>query len=248
MLNAAKAFVRSLRGNDALLPPNAMMKGRVIEQIVEGAPIRWLIANRGDEIQARQISDGFYELPELRQLRQDIGARTAVLDVGANIGNHSIFFIRFMGCKRLVCIEPFHQAYQHLLANLALNVPAGLDLRVIAAGLGRAEGKVSLVAPSKFNIGLTKIDLTEGDVSLMTADRLIGEQPVDLVKIDVEGMELDVLAGMTALMSRQRPAVYIETSEATRNLVTDLIINSGYALVRHTVAYETQLNLTFMPQ
>ena len=58
---------------------------------------------------------------------------------------------------------------------------------------------------------------------------MIGERPVALMKIDVEGMELDVLRGATQILTRDRPLLYIEASDdAQRQLIDSFLVAFGY--------------------
>jgi FkbM family methyltransferase len=225
----------------------AVERGQLAFKHVAGTDLRWLITNPDDEIQSRQIAHGFYELAELEQLRADAGPRNSVLDVGANIGNHSVFFITRMSCNQLLAIEPFDPALRHLMINLALNRGETADIQVICAALGNAEGTGSIVPPSRFNIGLTSISLGEGMIHVVRGDDIVGSRQVDLIKIDVEGMEVSVVEGLVDTIRRCKPAIYVEATSASADRISELLYELGYRLARQSAAYETQLNLTFLP-
>jgi FkbM family methyltransferase len=242
-----RAFLEPLRKNGIFDVPTAIAKGRVVTRSVNGIEVRWLVTNSSDEIQSKQIASGFYELTELEQLSKDVGPRQTVLDVGANIGNHSVFFLTHMGCRRLIAIEPFLPAYRHLLANLALNSTARVDVAMIGAALGVDEGTANLVPPTRFNIGLTRVDPGPGDVRVLRGDDHFLSTPIDLIKIDVEGMEIEVLSGLSETIARHRPAIYVEAGRSTRSALLELLGSAGYRLVREAPAYGTQFNLTLLP-
>jgi FkbM family methyltransferase len=226
----------------------ALEQGRIYTGIFQGKHVKWLITNRGDEIQGKQLKCGFYESAELRDLLADIGPRQRIVDIGANIGNHSVFFVQHFGCKELTAIEPYPPALRHLLANLALNYEADVQIRICPVALGSAAGTVALRPPTRFNVGLTRVSFSEGgSTPIRTGDELIGTSPVDFIKIDVEGMELQVLDGLGRVLQNQRPALYIEVSVANRNGFFDRMRRLNYDVARETKAYGDQANFTLMP-
>ena len=248
MKTLIKKWLEPALKNGVLDVPTALRKGRIISRSIAGVTVQWLITNSNDEIQSHQITHGFYELNELENLLGDIGPRTSILDVGANIGNHAVFFVKKMGCRNLIAAEPYPPAFRHLLVNLALNSCPKLNIRTISAALGAHEGHGNIVAPTTFNIGLTKVDMSaHGEVEIYRGDDLVGGEPVDLVKIDVEGMEVEVLAGLQTVLRKHRPAAYVEVGERTKSAVIDFAASLGYRVARDTSAYRVQSNLTLLP-
>jgi FkbM family methyltransferase len=226
----------------------AIGQGRIFNRTVAGANVRWLITNRGDEIQAQQLRDGFYELAELKCLHEDVGPRKSIVDVGANIGNHSVYFIHFFSCEALTIIEPYPVAMHHLLANISLNFKPGLELSLYPYALGSVPGTASIIPPSDFNIGLTQVrEGGDGPVQVRLGDDVLRGRPVDLIKIDVEGMELSVLGGLLQTLREQAPALYIEVSERSKSEVTEILEAHRYSIVRETRAYKDQFNVTALP-
>ena len=246
--SALKRLLEPVRKNGVFDVAGAMARGRV-ETIRDGiGPVRWLITNRNDEIQAAQIAAGYYERSELDQLRSDLGDRRTIFDIGANIGNHSVYFSRHFNSERIVLIEPYQPAIKHLLVNVALNYSPAFDLSFLGKAAGAHNANASIVAPTTFNIGLTSIDPSKpGEVEVLTGDAIVGDRPVDLIKIDVEGMEIEVLSGLSSTLSRQRPALYIEVSDANREAFVGAMQRFGYKVLRDERAYGTQSNFTMVP-
>lgn len=245
--DAARDLLEPMRRNGRLTVPQAVVRGRIATRQVGERSIRWLVTNSNDEIQRSQLSLGFYELHELKQLASDVGRRQNVLDVGANIGNHAVYFVQFMGARNLVLAEPFAAARQHLLVNLALNAGEGTSIDLWAGALGADTGLGELIEPSAFNIGLTKVHATaNGSVPIRTGDDLVGGRPIDLVKIDVEGGEIAVLKGLMRVLESHKPAIYLEVSSATRGRAQQLLGSVGYRIIRESVAYVGQSNLTLV--
>jgi FkbM family methyltransferase len=195
-----------------------------------------------------QIMQGTFD-PEIEQLlAASVTPGAVCLDIGANLGFYSVVMARAGG--RVHAFEAF--AYNHALLerNVAEN---GVAERVKAhlvgcgarAGVGRVCGD-----PRTINLGSMyvlvdpNVELPDGhesaEIPLARVDDLVPEtERVDLVKIDVEGAELDVLQGMPRILHRDRPRVVFEiNSKSLREnrgveaqAVVDLFHSHGYVLV-----------------
>ena len=233
-----------IRKNGVLDVESAMARGRVYRRRAD-VDVAWLITNSNDEIQAKQLADGFYEISELRALKEDVPGARHILDIGANIGNHSIYFAKAFEAERVISIEPYAPAIRHLLANIALNYSSCFDLSFLGRAIGAQHGSVSLVPPTKFNIGLTRVvSDDDGAVPLVTGDSIIGDNRIDLIKIDVEGMEIDVLTGLSSVLSNQKPALFVEVTDDLRSEFLELTARFNYVSVREVRAYSSQTNFT----
>jgi FkbM family methyltransferase len=177
-----------------------------------------------------------------------------VLDIGANIGTHALAFSRFVTSRgHVVAIEAQERAYKLLGLNMALNGVAHVNC--VRALVGR-ETSVRFVPPDD---GAPRTDL--GAISflepapahdggcfltplpMITLDNLSFER-CDLIKIDVEGMELDVLLGAEKTIARHRPPIYFEQTREQRFPETfDLFRAAGYVLFWHVADPFNRLNL-----
>ena len=63
----------------------------------------------------------FYELPYLKKVKEMIPPKAVIIDAGANIGNHTIFFSRVCGAGRVYSFEPLRETFRILERNLVLN-------------------------------------------------------------------------------------------------------------------------------
>lgn len=167
----------------------------------------------------RQFSEG-----ELRFLLAGTASDHTVLDIGANIGAFTIPLARV--AKKVIAIEPQRLVFQVLAANLALN---GIwNVLALHSAAGAIDGQSVIVPPldpmGRQNFGALEIDpaaKTGGEkVGSVTVDGL-GLGPVHLMKIDVEGMERDVLMGARGTIMEHRPALYLENDRADKS--ADLI-------------------------
>lgn len=133
-----------------------------------------------------------------------------IWDLGANIGNHTVFFALIAGAKRVLSVEPLPHCFAVLDRNRTLN---GLEGRVqpIQALAGCATGHGKLIEFNAANIGASRFrEDPDGEVQVVALDEVAAHLPPDFVKIDVEGMQMDVLRGADHMISTHRPSVWIE--------------------------------------
>ncbi len=141
------------------------------------------------------------------------------LDIGANIGNHSIFFAKKF--KKVYSFEPNPVTYEVLKINS--NYAAEYkNVIPVNFGLSDIEGSLPFcINPS--NIGGSSI-IDENSpqikhstqINVMTLDEFseLKDASVALIKIDVEGHELRVLKGAKTTISREMPAILFEQGAA----------------------------------
>lgn len=155
-----------------------------------------------------QTSGTFYEFELLNYLRLlRIKGRCAI-DVGANIGNHSIFFSAFLA-ENVISVEANSDIIPALEENLSNN---NCNHEIVASALGAESGCGELSFPLENNVGAGRITKGAGNIKIITLDNIAPNEGVFLVKIDVEGMEMDVLQGGCELITSQRPDLVIEAS------------------------------------
>ena len=74
------------------------------------------------------------------------------------------------------------------------------------------QGSADFKAVDITNIGATKLSKnTNGGIPMTTLDQVIGEQKVDFLKIDVEGMEVRAILGAKMLIQRDKPVIHVES-------------------------------------
>jgi len=180
-----------------------------------------------DHIQHALLSTGaFYESGMLEDLRRRLRPGGLFVDVGANIGNHALFAAAVCGA-RVLAFEPAPALADHCAATLAANgVSARLDLR--RQGVGAAAGQARLLPGPGHNAGRTRLESGPGEVAVVRLDDMLAAAP-DVIKIDVEGMEAEVLAGARGVLARHRPALYVETLDAAAFAAVEAVLRPlGY--------------------
>lgn len=157
----------------------------------EGKKAVFCDAQSPDCIEGWLLQGHWYELPNL-QFIQNLHVTGNYVDAGSYIGTHAIFFSMFCPAARIFAFEPQADIYQKLNRNLELN---GItNIKAFNLGLSDAPGRGNANGPESNKGGAW---LRSGDtVDVVTLDSL-NLPDVRLMKVDVEGMELQVLQGAT---------------------------------------------------
>jgi FkbM family methyltransferase len=156
----------------------------------------------------------------------------AFLDVGAHVGYHTLSLLRTTpGVTRVVAVEVDATNAGFLRRNLAANLPAWQAERVtvVEAAAWDTDAGVRLVRAAETNSGDHRVrEAAEGDgTDVVPSVRLetlpeVTAQPVTLVKVDLQGRDHRALAGLRAILERDRPDVVCEFSpEAIEELGDD---------------------------
>jgi FkbM family methyltransferase len=154
----------------------------------------------------------FSEL-EVEFLRPYLEPGAVVLDIGANIGALTIPFATLVGPKGVViAFEPQRLCFQALNANVALNSLTNVVTFQRALGAEMGVLRVPLTDPHmRNNFGGLELsaDANGEHVEVWTIDDM-GLPAASLCKIDVEGMETQVLQGARGYIAEHKPALYLE--------------------------------------
>ena len=200
-----------------------------MEPLIDNPPVRLRTCRHGpmmyltNDLIGRSLDTyGEFSEHELALFGDVVQPGMTVLDVGSNIGTHAVFFARRVGPTGAVyCFEPQRFIHQLLCGNLALN--ALRNVRALHAAAGEAPGSVRVPpvdygAAGAFNFGGIELGawLEGEDVPVVTVDSL-GLARCDVIKADVEGMELSVLKGAEATIRRTRPILHIENNKREKS-------------------------------
>ncbi|MFN7223579.1 MAG: FkbM family methyltransferase [Paracoccaceae bacterium] len=180
----------------------------------------------------------FYEARLLANVRAMglIGPEVAVCDIGANIGNHSVYFGKILGAKRVVCFEPQPHCYATLCRNLDLNTLG--DALAYNCMVGPTSGRGEVTRFNARNLGSTAFaPAAQGAIPMVALDDLIEAdelQGLGFIKIDVEGMQLGVLAGARRVIETFKPAIWVELLERDNAFpaTAQMLGGMGYTSVR----------------
>ena len=181
----------------------------------------WFMYNVHDRIVSRSLDIyGEWAELELTFLAQFIKPGDVVLDVGAHIGTHAVFFSQRVGVDgRVFAFEPQRLSFHLLCGNAALNNLMNLKCLNLALGSRTETIEVPVVDPMReFNFGSVSVDTGRaGEPILMTTIDSLGLTKCDFIKIDVEGLEGEVLDGAQYTIAKYRPLLFLEANRPNQS-------------------------------
>ncbi|HEY8574399.1 FkbM family methyltransferase [Phenylobacterium sp.] len=216
--------------------------GVLVEFGFRNKAVRFFVRNLADVIQNAHANGAFYEQDHLEVMEKHLKPGGVFLDVGANIGNHSVFVAKYCKPREVILVEPNPEAIVLLRLNLLLN-RLELDTKHVGVGLSDREQTAEPSVPAN-NLGGTKMVLKQdGRLKLVTGDSLFAERHIDFIKIDVEGQEMAVLAGLEKTIANSRPSMFIEVDEENRAAFIAWVADHDYEVAH---AFPRYLNQNFV--
>ncbi len=167
---------------------------------------------------------GAYESAFQNWMQRNVKAGWCCVDVGANVGAITLgMALRAAPNGRVIAIEPGKTNTQRLHANLRLNPALEQNVTVIEAGVGDTAGTLNWIEETE-NPGNAMLELSplyakqtgahQHPVQVLTLDTHLAQVKagaVNFIKIDVEGMEINVLRGGLETLRRDKPLLFFET-------------------------------------
>lgn len=206
-----------------------------IYQLVNGRHGRFLVNPHDEYIGKSLIAYGEWGEAEVRLFEQLLRPGDIAVEVGANIGSHTVPLSKAVGSSGTVhAFEPQRLINQLLCANLALNDCHNVHTHL--AAVGRELGQVEMCTVPPYhdcNYGGVSVGADYGSdavmekVPLLTLDSL-NLPRVDFLKIDAEGYDLYVLQGAHATIGRCRPVVFVEANDQGYADIAHFLGNNGY--------------------
>ena len=209
----------------------ATRQGAVVSFKCESHTVRFFVDNPEDSIQAHHEAGRFFEWDELDALRRHVERGVSVLDVGANGGNHTVFFERFLGASKVVPIEALPSAIERLRLNVALNHLTRTDLGHLGIALGArpAQGAAFVLGAANPHRPMILADPL-GDIPILPGDRALEGHEFGLIRIDAQWSEIDVLQGLSGTIRRNWPVLFVNVWDRTRQDVEALLRTWGYGI------------------
>jgi len=181
--------------------------------------------------------------------RKHFGDGVVAIDGGANIGVHTVEWSRHMhGWGKVTAFEAQEFVYYALAGNVALNNCINASARL--AALGERCGELAVPRPDYFSpASFGSLELREqtgtefigqrvsyavdacSTVPMVNLDSLSFDR-LDLAKLDVEGMELDVLRGGRQLIEKYHPIMIVEFIKSDRSAIEGFFQHMGYQVFR----------------
>jgi FkbM family methyltransferase len=223
------------------------LAGTVVESTVRGRVVRFFVTNPDDSIMSFQYRGQFYEEEELAIIERHYRGGLFV-DIGANVGNHAIFVATILAAPRVLVFEPWAAARAILNLNLSLNACTNVDTRYVGVALGNRETRLRGHCLNPANLGGTMFEETpDGTTLCVPGDCLLLHEPVAFIKLDVEGMEAEVLDGLSATVTRWLPTMFVEVWDSRLHLFLDWCNRHGYAIIEKYRRYDAIDNFLIAP-
>ncbi len=135
-----------------------------------------------------------------------------MLDIGANIGAHCVQFKHYFPNLEIWAFEPFFENYNILKTN----TNRYNDVHCFNVGVGSNNSMVHFGNEQEQNSGVVRIVPNSNITNLVIAlDTITFPEPVKFIKIDVEGHELSAFEGMTDLLLKYKPVIWLEDNSRT---------------------------------
>jgi len=183
----------------------------------------------------RASEKGIFERETFKYFQDNVKEDSTFLDVGAYTGIYSIF-ANVTKCCKVYAFEPNKIVFERLIENVTKNRCCPNDIIVFNHGLSNATRTTRLYVNPRTkltsggsltqDIGKTKnINCQLHKFDEMTISIL----NIDIIKIDVEGHELEVLQGMSKMLKRDKPKIIIELLSEKDILKSDKFLKElGY--------------------
>lgn len=176
----------------------------------------------------------FYENDVLKELEDYIPEDAVICDIGANIGNHALYWASNMKVQKIYAFEPVDTTYKILETNIKINNLENI-IKPFNIGLSDEKGYGVINIYSNDNIGGTHIKKSDNlNGEKLNIDKLdnieIKEEKIDFMKIDVEGHELFTLKGAEQTINKYKPLIFIEIFAENSDTITKLLSSYGYTL------------------
>jgi FkbM family methyltransferase len=205
---------------------------------------------------AQLLETGNYDSREVRMLcdllvlrREYCGDGVMVLDCGANIGVHTVGFAQLMrGWGKVIAVEAQERLFYALAGNMALHNCK--NARAVWGAVDHTSGYIDIPEPDydqlgsfgsfelKQRLGNENIgqEINYDKKTLRVQSFALDELDLkrcDLIKLDIEGMELDALAGARKLIERCRPLLFVEAIKVGREPLKQFFSEIGYRHFNH---------------
>jgi FkbM family methyltransferase len=211
--------------------PLALVPGRLVVRVVSGGNrgFRWIV---GSSLHGCWL--GTYESEKQRAIQRDARPGMVAYDIGAQAGFYTLLLSRLVGPEgRVVAFEPLPENGANLLRHLRLNAVENAQLLPVAVSAA-----VSVATPFTISSSpvLGRLGGEVGSrlkVPTLAMDELCrwGLPEPDLVKMDVEGTEMEVLEGASDLLARRRTVWHMSVHGRPQwDGCIGLLRDSGYGL------------------
>ncbi len=228
--------IRIKRGHAWLKLAEILMKGiRQVQFDFDGKSFVFgLSAYNGQALETDlyHVHGSFSEAEELRFLRKALGQCNPIVECGILVGNHLIYFMKMLSPRKIIGFDANSRSITETNKNVELNRDDGLttDVELHYKVVGKVNGQTTFGGQT---------------VEAVTLSEAVTE-PVDFLKVDVDGMELEVVEGAYELIKRSRPKIMIEVKKRNMPDFFKQMQGLGYR-VEHRFDRSSDSNIFLVP-
>lgn len=160
---------------------------------------------------------------ELCELVNDKTCPT-IIDVGSNIGFSAIKFKQKIENCNIICVEPISLNRKYFTNNLKNH-----EYTLMPLGVGETDEKIKIGIPDgTYDTGLYSknfVNKNSVEIQIRPLDKIfnfLSLNNLDIIKIDVEGMEFDVLKGAESIIKNFNPVLYFEVNKKVSDNYSDI--------------------------
>lgn len=182
----------------------------------------WIDPENDDGVERSLYYTGSYETGTLEFIKNNLKKGECFVDVGANIGLMSLHAAKVIGSQgKVYSFEPHPNTVKILRFNVSLNSIENID--VLEKGVGSQSGNAIIYDRWDVNRGgaslfSSNLEQEGFEIQVVTLDEVFGETKISMIKIDVEGFELEVLKGAERILSSENPPILVvECTEETEH-------------------------------
>jgi FkbM family methyltransferase len=228
LLEAKEAFANAIKINqDYTIAKiwftlvDKLLKGETqVSFTHRGVPVKFEITGKNLAVEVANVAGSFYELPELEFVYENLPDKNiVVLDVGANVGNHLVYFSKVMNVAKVIPTEFHPRVIENLKKHIAINQINNVDFSKLGYAVGKSRGKAVIDEHPAQDWCLTEVSLGDSSqaiaasIEVVPLDELITEK-VGFIKIDIQGSEMDALEGGRNLFLTSQPHALVEVTKA----------------------------------
>lgn len=178
-----------------------------------------------DKVIGQRIALDKYEKYETAIMLSQVNSDSVVIDAGANIGYYTVLLAKRV--KKVYAFEPDKTAFEILKKNVKVNKLKNVEIFNKAVG-SKKESKFLKTDSENFGNSKVVTSNTKQETRIVRLDEVIKEK-VDLIKIDVQGYELEVLEGMGKMTV---PVMFLEIDQKNiKKLKTHLVGQAKYKYI-----------------
>ena len=237
---ALSAGIASCRDQQTLraflvLAENLMEGRRQVVFTIDAVPYRFALScfnGQAMEAALAHSAGVLTELTELRFLRDEVGECGVILEVGTMVGNHTVFLIKNLKPAMLIAFDANIESIAQTQLNCLLNDGDDIETELVLhhKAVGGQVGRINLIG--------TEVEMTTLDAEVI--------EHVDFMKIDVDGMEIQLLEGARGLIERCKPRIMIEIGKANMPAFEAFLRTVGY-VVRKRFERDVDTNCFIVP-